>query len=80
MGVMLRDQAVDPLGLRLDPMRQSATTAGLGRRAAVRSSKGAPAHNARRVDAKALGGLTAKHHTRRYRCDHTGAKIERQRV
>ncbi|GBR57923.1 hypothetical protein AA18889_1393 [Acetobacter senegalensis DSM 18889] len=77
--VLLGDQRMNTLCLRLNPVRQTIPATWLGGSAAGRGGKGAPANRTCRADAKPFSRLTARH-TFPNGGDNTFAEIQRQRA
>jgi len=77
--VLLGNQRMDALCLRLDPVRQTIPATRSGGGTAGRGGKGAPANGTRRTDAKPFSRLTTRQ-TMRYSRNNTFAEIQRQRA
>lgn len=75
--VLLRDQRMNTLCLRLNPVRQTIPATGAGSRTAGRSGKSAPANRTCRTDAKPFSRLTPRQTIRNGR-NNTFAEIQRQ--
>jgi hypothetical protein len=75
--VLLRDQRMNTLRLRLNPVRQTIPATGAGSRTAGPGGKSAPANRTRRTDAKPFSRLTTRQTIRNGR-DNTFAEIQRQ--